>query len=260
MRRAAQAGWVAGACLLPALLAAAGAAEEPSRGMVVALDVGHSIASPGAMSARGKGEFHFNRRIARLAAGALAAAGFQPVIINERGATLALAERPARALAAGAFLMVSIHHDYVNDRYLRKWDFGGKELPYSDKFRGYSVFCSGKSPRLEESAQLAMELGRAMRAAGFQPTLHHAEPIRGEGRPLLDKDNGVYQFDDLVVLKYAKIPAALIECGVLAHRDEELDLERPETQARIADAIAKAVVRFVAGGRAADAAAPGVRP
>lgn len=33
------------------------------------------------------------------------------------------------------------------------------------------------------------------------PSLHHAEPIHGENRELLDTTLGIYRFDDLTVLK-----------------------------------------------------------
>jgi len=57
----------------------------------------------------------------------------------------------------------------------------------------------------------------------LKPTLHHNEDIDGERRLLLDKKLGIYQFDDLKVLKNAHSPAFLFEAGVIVNpKDESL--------------------------------------
>ena len=56
----------------------------------------------------------------------------------------------------------------------------------------------------------------------MRPSLHHAEPIEGENREVIDRLNGVYRFDDLVVLRSAAMPAVLLEAGIIKHREEEL--------------------------------------
>ena len=56
-------------------------------------------------------------------------------------------------------------------------------------------------------------------------TLHHAEPIGGENRALLDARCGVYQYDDLVVLKDFRSPAVLFEAAVVVNSDEEFVAE-----------------------------------
>jgi N-acetylmuramoyl-L-alanine amidase len=68
--------------------------------------------------------------------------------------------------------------------------------------------------------------------------LHHAEQ---EKRPLLDKEKGVYAFDDLVVLKVAKMPAVLLECGVIVNRTEEEKLNDPVYRKRLIGAIDRAI-------------------
>jgi N-acetylmuramoyl-L-alanine amidase len=87
------------------------------------------------------------------------------------------------------------------------------------------------------SLKSANLLGEAMSARGFAPTLHHAEKIPGEGRNPINKDLGLYEFDDLVVLKTAAMRAMLLEYGVIINRGEEGSLQRPEIQQRIADAF-----------------------
>jgi N-acetylmuramoyl-L-alanine amidase len=117
----------------------------------------------------------------------------------------------------------------------------GVERAYSDRFRGFSVFYSGSGARPQESLRLALRLADALLGLGLAPTLHHAEPIEGEGRPLVDARRGVYRYDALAVLRRAEMPAVLVECGVLVNRDEELALRDPGHQERVARALAAAL-------------------
>ena len=79
------------------------------------------------------------------------------------------------------------------------------------------------------------------------PTLHHAETIPGERREVLDKKLGIYRFDDLVVLKSARMPAVLVEAGVIVNRNEELLLRSADHQKKLASALVGAVVDFCEG-------------
>jgi N-acetylmuramoyl-L-alanine amidase len=192
------------------------------------------------------GEYHFNRAIAEALLRSLKKTGeVEAFIINPQGTSISLTERTRQAGTKGAAMFLSIHHDSVQPRFLKEWKLDGKTHFYSDKFSGFSVFVSRKNRKFAQSLQFARLLGEAMVARGFSPTLHHAERIPGEGRNLVDKDLGLYEFDDLVVLKTAGVPAALLECGVIVNRREEASLQRPEIQHRIADAAAEAIIKFV---------------
>lgn len=81
-------------------------------------------------------------------------------------------------------------------------------------------------------------------ATGLRPSPHHAERIPGESKTLRDRERGIYEYTNLVVLKWAAMPAALLECGVLVHREEELELSQPERQQRTIAAIMRAVTEF----------------
>ena len=128
---------------------------------------------------------------------------------------------------------------------MKEWKVDGKTHLYSDKFSGFSVFVSRKNRKFAQSQRLGRFLSEAMLARGFSPTLHHAEKIPGEGRNLLDKDLGLYEFEDLIVLKTAAMPAVLLECGVIINRSEETSLQKPEIQQRIADAATEAIIKFL---------------
>ncbi|MBL9160604.1 MAG: N-acetylmuramoyl-L-alanine amidase [Verrucomicrobiales bacterium] len=222
---------------------------QPLAGLRVALDVGHYRLKPGAMSARGVPELSFNLATTRVIAGVLEKAGATVIVVNADGLVSSLAERPEIAAREKADVFISIHHDSVNDKYLRKWTHGGVERDYADNFRGYSVFTSSKNAKAGISRELALKVGAALYGSGLRPTLHHAEPIQGENRPLLDETTGVYEFSDLVVLKSASLPAILLECGVIIHREEEMMVQMPEYQDLIGHALVQALAEVFPAGK-----------
>lgn len=219
------------------LLAAAlcARAEECS----VAVDVGHSHAQPGAMSARGRSEFAFNVDLARGVARALQTSGCRAELIGDNGDVADLRERTTRA--SGAALLLSIHHDSADERFFSAWTVDGVERRYSDRFSGFSLFVSHRNRDVSGSLQCASRIGAALRERGMKRSLYHADPAVGEVRPFADEANGVHWFDDLVVLKTAMQRAVLLEAGVIIHRDEEVWLQRPDVHERIASAIVQGV-------------------
>lgn len=236
-----------GAALLIAALPGSGFAQPPAcdpAGLRVALDIGHSLAGPGATSARGAPEFDYNRRLALTVAAALARAGFPVLLIGEAGTPIRLEERTRLARAGGTGLFLSLHHDSVQPHYLSEWTVDGRTQRHSDRFRGFSLFVSGATPQAAGSRAFATLLGEALLAGGLAPSLHHAEPIPGEGRPLLDARIGLYRFDQLAVLRTAAMPAVLLEAGVIVHREEEQGVRSGWIGARIAAAVAGSVRRL----------------
>ncbi|MDP9099715.1 MAG: N-acetylmuramoyl-L-alanine amidase [Verrucomicrobiota bacterium] len=213
---------------------------------VVAIDVGHTKASPGAISASGRPEYEFNREIARQLEERLketnkdGGATINPFIISSER-SMALPSRTKIATSKNADLFVSIHHDSAQDQYLEERVVNGKEERFTNEFSGYSVFVSRKNPRYAESFDVAQRIGRAMQTNGFKFARHHHEQIAGENRPFADEAAGVYAFDDLVVLKTATMPAVLVECGVIVNPKEEEALQTKERQAAITSAIVRGI-------------------
>jgi N-acetylmuramoyl-L-alanine amidase len=211
----------------------------------IALDVGHYLASPGATSAIGVSEFEYNRSLARQVLAALRNAGFTATfLIGGSGSPLRLQERTSIARTQGAALFISLHHDSVQPKYLSVWTVDGKSQNYSDVFHGYSLFVSSKSPHFAESRVFAEMLGGALRAYGLTPSLHHAEKIPGESRLLLDPQLGLYQFDDLVVLRTAAMPAVLLESAIIVNREEEQRVRSGEYHPRLTIALVSAVQEY----------------
>ncbi len=205
----------------------------------IALDIGHSLTNPGAISARGGAEFVFNRALALVLREELQARGFTVLTIGEKGDVRDLYSRPASAKEAD--LLLSVHHDSVQPHYLKDWQYSGKRRRMSDRFSGFSIFVSRSNPYPTMSLSCASSIGTALRNAGFQPSAYHAEKIPGENRPFADEINGVHYFDDLVVLKTATLPAVLLEAGVIVNPADELVLSESATRQKIAAAVASAM-------------------
>jgi N-acetylmuramoyl-L-alanine amidase len=226
----------------PTAKLAAAEAKQPKKNatdFTLALDIGHSPLKGGAMSARGKWEYEFNKRMVNELFKQAKTSGLShSFIINPEHEEISLFKRSAVASAGGADLFLSIHHDSVKDRFLKDWQYEGKAQKYCDDFHGYSVFFSRKNADPEQSQAFAMMLGRSLLTAGFTPTLHH---VAQENRPIVDKETGVYQFDDLIVLRSAKMPAVLLECGVIVNRDEEKNLNDAAYRKRLVDAVSSAI-------------------
>jgi N-acetylmuramoyl-L-alanine amidase len=214
----------------------------------IAVDIGHTEEDPGAMSARGIPEFAFNLALGRDTAAALARAGFpvHRIIVPGRGKTQ-LSRRVAASQALSPALVISIHHDSVQERYPKTWRFAGQSRRYSDRFAGHSIFVSRASPHFEQSLDFARTLGRGLAAAGLRHSAHHAENIPGENRETLDADLGVFEFRNLRVLREAAAPAILLEAGIIVNRAEEIALASPARRNLVAAAIVDAVTAMCAG-------------
>jgi N-acetylmuramoyl-L-alanine amidase len=228
------------------LALASGAELAVGETYTVAIDVGHTKASPGAISVTGRPEYEFNREIAKQVEDKLketnkdSAVTIKPFIISSEK-PMALPTRTKIAASKNADLFVSIHHDSAQDKYLEEQEVNGKTERFTNEFSGYSVFVSRKNLRYDESLDVARRIGRAMQANGFKFAKHHHEAIAGENRPFADEPAGVYAFDDLVVLKTATMPAVLVECGVIVNPKEEQTLLKGGTQATITAAIVRGI-------------------
>lgn len=202
----------------------------------VAVDVGHTLAASGAISARGVSEVEFNLLLAGRVVEALREREISVRKINFDGQIASLQARPEQALGADYF--IAIHHDSVQPELLETWQWSGTTQTFSDQHTGFSLFVSRNSPDLETSLRCASAIGARLRRLGFVPATHHAHSISGKERPYADVDNAVHYYDNLVVLYRTTLPAVLFEAGVIKHRAEELLLREPERQARMADGIA----------------------
>ena len=232
---------------LPASALKPGAlACKPAKFRIV-VDVGHTAASEGAISARNVPEFSFNLRLAKQIAEKLKTAGFveTKLLVTEGKAKPSLFKRVAEANDLGADLFLSIHHDSVPNKFLEDWEYEGQKSHYSDRFSGYSVFVSHINPEFKTSLAFAELVAKEMKARGLQYARQYTMAVMGHYQhPLLDKDTGVYAYDDLVVLRKTDMPAVLLEAGSIINRDEELKMDSPERRDMVSDAVVSAVKNF----------------
>ena len=196
------------------------------------MDVGHFHGEPGVISASGIPEFEFNLNLAVETKKELQQRGLSVRMIGDKGDMVFL-NRRTRA-AAGAELFISIHHDSMRESVI-----GTRR----DQLAGFSLFISRKNPELKKSLACASAIGAEMRAAGFTPSRYHADPVIGENRPFADEANGVHYYDNLGVAKTAKMPAVLVEAGVIANRKEEQRMLDPQVRSRVARAIAEGALK-----------------
>lgn len=219
---------------------------DPAKFRIV-LDVGHTAESEGATSARNVAEFVFNLRLAQRIEEKLKAAGFAGtrLLLTEGKARSSLVRRVAAANNLQANLFLSIHHDSVPNSFLENWEFEGKKSHFSDRFSGYSVFVSRKNPDFKTSLSFAELLAKEMKAQGLQYAKQYSQAIMGRYQhPLLNKETGVYSYDQLVVLKSTRMPAALLEAGSIINRDEELKMDSAEHREIISSGVTAAVKEF----------------
>ena len=214
---------------------------------IIAIDIGHTTNSPGAISARGVPEYLFNQNIGTLLHKQLQQDKRfkRSFIINETGDDISLSARAAIANQQGAHLLVSIHHDSVQPKDLSQWLCQGRMMDHCDKFTGYSIFYSEINRSPLNSLIFAVILGSEMLQSRFCPTLHHAETFTGGDKDLVDKTRGIYKYNNLVVLKEANMPAVLFECGIIKNRNEELQLGDPQYQHKIVAALFNAIKKFI---------------
>jgi N-acetylmuramoyl-L-alanine amidase len=212
----------------------------------IALDVGHTPEAPGATCARGVKEHVFNLQLARRIQKMLADGGFirASLIAVHGSGYFQLMRRTEQANAFRADLLLSIHHDDVQDVYHKTWTHDGAPHAYSDRFSGYSLFVSRDNRHFDDSLTFAKLLGTELAGHGLHYSDHHAEPIRGEGRLLVDDKVGVYRYDGLFVLRFSAAPAVLMEAGIIVNRRDELVLASPDGQDKVGGAVLAAVNAF----------------
>lgn len=201
----------------------------------IILDPGHSPGNPGAISCTGEREYVYNNNLVHNIFDTLSKNKIDIILSKRPLENISLTERTKDSLHKDLF--ISIHHDSVQPQFIKYID--GK--PTSNKANGYSLFISRKNKNFNESLAYAKSIGKRLRKNGLIPSKHHGEPIKGENRQLLDKELGIYAFDDLIVLKTAKCPALLLEAGVIVNPQDERLVNTEKFHRIISDSILYAI-------------------
>ena len=212
----------------------------------IVLDSGHSPLQPGALGAQGLYEVSYNDSLTAKVASALKSAGFNVTLTRTPLQEITLDDRAQFANSAHADLFLAIHHDSTQLKYLEKFKVGKLDAYRTvTPMSGYSLYTSQLNPRFEQSLHFAKLLASGLHDLGRPPAMHHAEPIAGENRELLDQNLGIYRYDQLLVLRKTDIPAVLLEVGVIPDQKDEAYVSDEKNQTNITKAIVTAVQRYV---------------
>lgn len=204
---------------------AAVAGGTPLHGATVVLDPGHGGDEPGATAASGLREADVNLAVARRTADRLSAAGATVVLTRTSDVRVTLATRALLATRLEARALVSVHHNADPD--------GPSGRP------GTEVWHQVDDPSSRRLAGLVQE-----EVAGTF-SAYHDVPWQA------DRDAGAKarrraQGDDYYgVLRDAGVPAVISEALFISNPPEAALLARPEVQQAEADALARAVARFL---------------
>lgn len=212
---------------------------------LIVLDAGHNPQQGGALGVRGIYEVDYNDRFVAELKPQLEKIGWQVRLTRKKDQTATLGERVQMANQHNADLFLSIHHDSAQEHYLQATEFLGKKA-YQTRtpLGGSSLFISHLNGQPEKSYCLANAIGHNISVLGRSPALHHAEPIAGENRPLLNEEYGIYRYDNLAVLRGTQMPAVLLEVGVIPDKDDEAHINDKTQRQKMQQAIVKAVQSY----------------
>lgn len=211
---------------------------------LVEVDLGHTPKRYGAVGAWGDREVELNDALARDLCSEIRSRGLRCALTRQPWEEISLTGRTQKARRDGASLFISVHHDSVPEMSCaRKSGLPGCT---TDHASGWSVFVSKKNAQYGKSLEAAAMAGRRLMESGlsFNPT--HTGP--GERSPFLDRKNGVYGYDNLIVLKTAGMPAFLIETAVITNPADMRKLTGSDYYKRIIAAAADGAEEFLKNG------------
>lgn len=205
---------------------------ELALGFELALDVGHNIKQFGALSSSCKKEYEYNFALVNFISTNLELLKNVNVTTNKHFPNVSFQER--YELSKNKDLFISIHHDSVQEQFIH---YNFNNCPQTNYAKGYSIFVSKKNRYYEKSLKFAENFAENLILNGLRPSSHHHEKIKGEDKFLINKFLGIYQFDDLKVLKNADSPAFLFEAGVIVNPKDEQLVQSTEFKKNILNSV-----------------------
>lgn len=244
--------WIAAACLLVVGCGTAPAVTNPpptvqasKTAPLIVLDPGHNPEKAGAISVWGTDEVTYNDLFVTELAPALRTAGWQVQITRASDQSISLLDRAKFANKLKASLFLSVHHDSVQLRCLKQVPINGRTAYQTlQPTGGYSLYVSKENPDFSASYRLASALGEQLHALDRAPMLVHAGKACGENRPLLNPQLGIYQYDRLAVLRHSKIPAVLLEVGVITDIQDEAYISNAGNRQKMIAGIVRAIQQY----------------
>lgn len=196
---------------------------------LIILDSGHNPATStlgtGAMSVTGIPEVVYNDRFSGELAKALQDAGFDVVLTRTPDKEQGLKERYEIANSfkwRHSAIFISIHHDSTELQNLK--EITVNHIPTYQTIRpikGTSFHISKDNKKYNKSLILANHIAKAVKDTGRTLNMEHASDNNIKPLELAVNDLAIYHHDKLAVLKNNKLPALLIEVGVIVDKDDE---------------------------------------
>ncbi|MBR6027284.1 MAG: N-acetylmuramoyl-L-alanine amidase [Neisseriaceae bacterium] len=212
---------------------------------IIVLDAGHTPEAAGALGAKGIYEVEYNDRFVAELKPQLEAIGYKVILTRNPEQNISLQQRARIANQLNADLFLSIHHDSTREKYLVQTTVDNLPAQRTiEPFRGFSAYVSNKNGSPFSSYCFAENLTKQILPLGRAPALYHTDPIKGENRPLLNKEYGIYRYDNLVVLRSTQVPAVLLEIGVIPDEEDEAWVSNSQNRHNMQQAIVRAVANY----------------
>jgi N-acetylmuramoyl-L-alanine amidase len=206
---------------------------------VVAIDPGHGGQDSGAVGNRGRTEKELVLDIARRVKQELDKAGVRTRLTRENDTTLSLSERNDLVAGWNADLLVSIHLNFAKNTTAAGLETYVLTAPSFPSTGGSSVSDFAYPANRHDAASMAL----AFRI--------HSRLLKTTG--CADRGIKHARFD---IIRNARCPAILVECGFLSHSREEARLTEATHRGRIAESVAGGILEYLTLVRAAQKPAP----
>ena len=216
----------------------------------VVIDAGHGGKDVGATGKKYRlREKDMALELARKLRALLEKAGIRVIMTRERDNFVPLPGRTEIANKAGADLFVSVHINASRTRSLRGFECYYLSNATDDSARALEALenaslKTGEGAAIEHSARLDKTLWDMALTEGRLESGELASYICDSVENSLAIGNRGTKSARFYVLKYARMPSVLVEAGYLSNRYEEKMLKEPQFLDRMAEAIAKGMLRY----------------
>jgi N-acetylmuramoyl-L-alanine amidase len=227
--------------------------KAPERKVVV-IDPGHGGVDPGAIGENGTFEKEITLAVGLQLKRKLEATGrYRVVMTRDRDVFVRLRDRVEIGRQAGGQLFISLHADSMPDHNTR----GASVYTLSEKASDAEAEgLAARENRADLIAGVALE-GESPEVTSILIDLARRETMNLSGNmatliiPELERQGKVlrkgHRFAGFTVLKAPDVPSVLVEMGYLSNKLDERLLNTRDYQAKMADALTRAVDRFFAG-------------
>ena len=216
----------------------------------VVLDTGHGGKDVGALGrAQGAREKDLALILSKKIKQILESNGIRVILTRSDDTFIPLPKRADIANASSADLFVSVHINASRSRLMRGFEFYYLSSATDDNARALEAF-EDSSLKLSESADA--EHSKTLDKTLWDMTLTENRMESGElasyicasvDESLVIKNRGV-RTARFYVLKHTNIPSVLVEAGYISNRLEEMKLKDPQVLGRLAEAVARGILRY----------------